>query len=259
MFVSGSGISSPITVKVKPDFKPVTTLGLKWTKLEGGNYRATDRGSSSDVYQASVRFYGKEADINTIIDTIELNRNAGSGTPNQIALSAFTETEQIFGMDVDYTGSINATVLNIESREQNTWKGYGVKLRLQALQPTFAGTPSFPTLQHLDTGYSGDSTYTIRKYDSYTGAFSYQDRANDVGEFTGVFQLSNDDMKAFRRYIATQRGATVSMATIPGVAYPFGTRSSGSYPYNVKIINFDDLGKKGVQWWKCAVTFAEVV
>ena len=149
MLIAGDGITGTVEVKVKPDFRPITTLALQWFQLDSGNWKAVDRTSAEDTYEAEIRTYGTEATIDSIIDAFEDNRTAGSGTPYVLTLSSFESTEHIFGEDVDHSSSISATVLSIGQKEQRTWKGFGLALRLQALSPSFTGSPSLPTLQYL--------------------------------------------------------------------------------------------------------------
>ena len=108
-------------------------------------------------------------------------------------------------------------------------------------------------------GCSGDAEYTVKHNESYTNDnFFYADEQSDIGKFTGTVMLTDHEMTNLRNYIRTQRGNTISLPAISGVAYPFGRKSS-SYPYNVKIVDFQDLGMWSVNFWRCQVTFAEVL
>lgn len=255
MQVSGTGIT-PFTLLVKPDFKPKTIPALEWVECADDNYKAVDRGASQDVYQSSFRVYKAETAINTFIEEVEANRAAGN---HQITLGSFSSTEHIFGADVDYSGSITATVLEIEDRAQKTWKGYAVKVRVQAISPSFTGSATLPAFEHLEVGYVGDSSVPVNKMDTYDGTFSYLDRGTGAGYFTGTFSFSDANMKNLRRYLASQRGSSFSLTGINGVAYPFGKRRDSGYPYTVKCIDWEDLGMRDVGMWRIKMVFAEVV
>jgi len=244
------------TLKVLPDFKALTNLGIGWVQAADKNWFGTDRGASNDVYEAVVTAYGREAYLNAILEEIESNRvNDG----NVIALSGFASDETIFGEDVDHTGTINATVLSVKRRAQATWKGWGVELKLRALSPSFVGTSTFPTLKHCDVGIDGDTDRSINKEDSYSGTFYYADHQSDFGTFTGTFTVTRAEMKSIRRYIATQRTGVYSLGNTFGIDYPFGVNSSGAYPFSCKLIAWDDLGPFGMKWNRLKLKFAEVV
>ena len=248
-------------VKIKPDFVPVTTLALTWTQLSNGNWTCTDRGASNDQYDTTVRFYGTEDSINTIINLIEANRNVN----NILTLSGFNSQEHIFGADLDYTGSITATAIMQGSRRaQKTWRGFELNVKLSCLSSQFTGgSGSLPILRFLETGYDADSDYTINKYDSYNRTFSYQDHRSDYGTFTGIYTFEDQEMIQMRRYVATQRSSDISIPNIIGVQYPFGRRFS-SYPINVKILSFEDQGMatnvpSGRPRWMASIKLGEVI
>jgi hypothetical protein len=255
MQISGTGIT-PFTAKVLPEYKPVTSLAIKWRQALNGNWKGTDRGSSADIYEAEIQLYGKESVIDNFIDEIQANRAADS---HVLTLSSFADTEYIFGEDVDHSGSISATIVKFGSRKQATWKGWALDLKLRAISPSFTGSATFPTLEYLDVGPDADRNWTVNKFDSYIGTFSYQDHNRDSGIFNGVFLLSASDMRDMRRYIATQRTGDFLLTDDFGFGDPFGSRSSGAYPYNCKLIEWEDLGLWGVQWRKIRLKFAEIV
>lgn len=254
MDISGTGISSTITVKVLPRFKVMTKLSMKWREIASKKWVATDRGTTSDIYGAAISVYGKEAAIDELIDALQDNRAADS---HILSLSDFFSTENIFGVDVDHSGSISATVISFPERKQKTFKGWGVDLRLRALSPSFTGSASFPTLNGLDFGVTAKRTWNVNKFDDYSGNYSYQDRVYDSGIFEGVFTLTEANMKSLRRYIASNRTGDYVLQDTFGVAEPFGPRSTAGYPYNVKLIDWEDMGMFGLKWWKIRLKFAE--
>jgi hypothetical protein len=244
-----------VQFKADPDFKPDTRLAIEWFKKSDGNYAAVDRGAASDIYECVISTYGTEIYINDICDKINDNRIAED---NVIVLTDFATTEKIFGAEVVYT-SINATVLEMKRRNQGTWKGFGVEMRLRAIAPTFSGSYVGPVLKYCDVGIDADSDLTIQKYDTNTGTMTYIDSMSDSGLFTGIFTLSDANMIKMRRYLAYARTANWVMTDSFGVAYPFGINSEHSYDFATKIIAWKDLGMFGVKWWRIKLTFAEVV
>jgi len=268
MNITGTGIT-PFTAKISTGWKPDTKLALKWTRKTDDNYFAVDRGQSGDVYESTIRIYGKETasgvfqGVNDFLDELEANRQAGS---NQITMANFADpSEHIFGENLDYSGSLNVAILDIGEREQISLKGWAVKLKVRCLSPTFTGSPALPSLQYLDIGYKADSVITLTKHDTYNGSFSYADMDADYGVFKGNFLFSLANMKAIRQYLRMtnaqggKRGETISISAINGVSYPFGNRRASGYPYNVKIIDFEDMGLWGLHNYRAKITMAEVI
>jgi hypothetical protein len=254
MLISGTGIN--VTLKVLPDYKPVTKLAIKWVQAADGNWSGTDRGADSDVYEAVVNTYGSEAYIDSVLSQIEANRRAAS---NVVSLSNFATDETIFGDDVDYSMAISATVKKVGRKRQGSWHGWGVEITFRAISFTFTGSSSFPTLKWCDVGIDGDGDLTINKDDSFDGTMFYSDHAGDAGTFTGVFTLSRADMVSLRRYIATNRTADYTLNDTFGISKPFGSRSDYQYPFLCKLIGWEDLGALGTKWVRVKLVFAEVV
>lgn len=256
MILSGNGISSQ-NIKILKGFQPDTKLALSWQQLSSGNYACTDRGTTSDLYQCDISFYGTEIFINNIINLFESNREAAT-LSNQITLSTFNSTEHIFGSDLDYSGNINCNVMSIQQRNQGSWRGFSLSMRLAVNTPTFlSGNGYLPPLQILDIGYNGDAEYTVDHQSAYKkNTYFNPDHAADTGIFTGTFTFTDYEMSQIRTYIRKQRGNTISLPQIYGVQYPFGRKSS-SYPYSVKIIDFKDMGMNSVLRWQAQITFAE--
>lgn len=258
MYIEGTGFTK-FSAKIKPDFRPETVLAIQWNQLSSGNFVATDRGSTSDVYDVDIRLYGNESDMISFVNNIELNRTAGS---NVLTLSGFNNQEHIFGADIDYTGNITATA-KLEKRGQKTWKGFEQKLRLSCLSPSFVGgAGALPLLRLLNIGYEADSERRIIKFDSYSRVFSYCEHESDTGNFMGVFTFTDEEMIQIRRLIAVSRGTTFSIPGIYGVNYPWGWRSS-AYPISVKIISFEDMGMYSMSnnspIWAAKMTLAEQI
>lgn len=260
MLISGTSIPANFNVKIKKGFTPETDYALKWIPLSSGNYSCTDRGAAQDKYECTVDFYSTEQteinskkSINEIINALEANRTAGS---NVIQLSNINAGEYIFGADIDYSGTLNCTALTIDRRTQNTWKGWGLSMRLVVSSPSFTGSPVLPVLRCVDVGIDADTDRTINKFRAYDTTLYYADHASDKGLFVGTFTFTTSEMQGLRRYVATQRGSTITISNILGVSYPWGRRTT-SYPLSAKILKFEDMGMFGNSRWKAKITFAE--
>jgi hypothetical protein len=255
MQISGTGITT-FDAKVKPDFNVETTYALQWAKLSSGNWRATDRGKDADIYEATnVRLYGTEDVIDNFINQVEANRVANS---NVITLGSINDSEHIFGADVDYTYGVNATVIDIPHRIQATWKGWSIPLKLRLLSPiVFTGAPALPLFRFLNVGYDADAEYSINKFDSYNGSFSYADHRCDAGIFTGTFVFTDEEMIGLRSYMATTRGASFTMAyNIVGVTNMFGRRTTAFPIVKLKDLTEEKMYNR-VGRWICKLTFVE--
>lgn len=253
MYISGDNITT-FLCHIKPDFKPKTTLALKWIQTASGAWRATDRGASSDIYEAEIRLYAREDTINTFVNAVYANRTYDT---NYFTMSGFEATEHIFGEDVDHSVPITVTIIAIEGPVQKTWLGFEVTVTVRALSPTFASASFLPTLKYLDYGYKGNvQELTINKYDSYYGSYSYQEHGADIGVWEGTLLLCGYHMGAFRRYLASQRGSTITIPSINGVANPFGPTRPG-FPIDCKVTKWEDLGMVGPNNWRMKLTLAE--
>lgn len=253
MYISGTDITPFNLYRFK--FKPKTDIALQWHKVSNGNWVAVDRGAEEDIYKTELYIYGTEAEINNFISELEANR---SGETYYFTLSNFNEIDdQIFGADIDYSGSLDVTVIDWSKRKQKQFKSYTLQLTLQLIEYPYpyTGTPSLPTLKPL-IGYTGDNEYSVEKIDSYDNSFTYIDQNKDTGIFEASFIFNHTDMNAFRRYLmSTIRGSSMSISSIAGVAYPFGV-NRGGYPISVKVLDFiDEL--LNINFWSAKLKLAE--
>lgn len=256
MIITGSGITE-FTAKVLLDYQPLQRFALTWQQLSSGNWAATDRGTTADSYECKISLYGVESEINTFVTEINNSRLYGN---NQITLSDFAETEKIFGHNITHD-TLTATVLDMPQRRRGSFKGWGladVYLKLLST-PVFTGLSTMPTLYFSDFGGDADSDYTFNRKESYTNAITYQDKQSDSGIFEANFTLKNTDFINMLNYIRVTRSGNMTLADTLGVAYPFGTRSTGSYPFTVKLIEWADLGYFGLLYRKMRLRFAEVI
>ena len=265
MLINGSGISPAFSAKILPNFQVQTTLGLKWAQASNGDFYAIDRTSAADDYACTVNLYSKETGdaqfmgINDFITMLENNRNAPSGTPNILALSGFAANEHIFGEDIDYSGTINATYDPAQAwrRTQGSWKGWGISgLRLVAQGASFVGAAALPDIQFVDIGVDADRDQTINKSFTYNRVVSAADHASDFGRFTGTLTLSAPAMRMLRRYRATIRGTAFTFPAIPGILYPFGPEA-GTFPKLVNLIDWQNEQMIAPDKWSVSITLAE--
>lgn len=254
MNINGDGISLT-TVNITEDFLPQTRLAIKW--LDVYNFFGRDNGASQDKYESTIVIYNTETIINTIQTALEANRQA-STTPYVLTMSGFASDEQIFGADIDHSGSLTVEVLHFGRRSKvRTISMHYLALTVILKSPSFVGSNTLPTL-HLDTGkVINDSIRYVTKHVSFDNTISTADTArSDTGIFEGVFIFDDTDMRNFRTYVRSLRTNTFSLTSIPGITYPFGI-SRGTYSFNVNIVDWRDMGRKDFTFWNVRIKFME--
>ncbi len=253
MQISGSNINTFTLLRFQ--FIPDTQPSYRFVKVSNGNWVSIDRGASEDIYLSKIYTYGTESEVNNIIQEIETNRSFES---NYFTISNFnTIDDQIFGADIDYSGSINVTVLNFSKRKQKNFKVFTIELTLQMITKpyVYSGSPSLPTLKP-EIGYTGTSLYTIKKSFSYDNSVTYLDQDNDTGILDINVKLNQVDMRAFRRYLlSTIRGGEMTISNLSGVSFPFGI-NRGGLPIKVKVLKFKDT-LYNVNFWNVRLKMVE--
>ncbi|RPH42662.1 MAG: hypothetical protein EHM87_16115 [Burkholderiales bacterium] len=256
MQIAGDGITT-FTARILPEFRVRTKYALEWFQTSSGHWHYTDRGVTTDTYETEIKMHLLKGSVEELVYQLELNRRAGS---NLLELSNFSSNEEIFGADVDYSGTINATLLGTPNVVQSRLKSYEVIMSLRAIVPAFVGTATFPTLKYLNIGYNANvDKYTINKKDSYTGAYTCLDMASDAAIFEGTFQFSDSEMRNIRRWLAINRGSTISIASIYGVDKPWGVNRSTGYPISAKLLEISGEEMRGVSNWYARLKLGEVL
>lgn len=236
-------------------FKPWPSITVRpaidWTVDSSGYYRGCDRGIAQDIYESSITFTRVEADINSLQNILNLNRG-------QNVLSSFASTgQEIFGPEVNYSGSINATVTDYgEINHIHFNKIASTQIKFRALGVTLLGTsPTLPTLR-LNEGWEGNQEFNNGKGFSYNQSAFYNDHSGNLGRFVGEFTMKPSEARAvFSLLIGTIRANSVVLPTFSGVTYPFGY-SRGSGPFNVKIPKWD-IKRKDLNRWVFKIEFRE--
>lgn len=252
IYITGTGIT-PFYLRINK-FTPKTKLSLKWENVSDNAWVAVDRGTDADVYLSEITIIGTETKINQFITEIEANRSIGS---NYVTLHNFNEVDdQIFGLDVDYSGSIDVTVIDYNKRPQRTLNSWEFTFTLQALSISYDGTPSLPTVTP-EIGYSSYTDRTIEKKETYDNTFYYFDKVSDAGVFEGIFELLRENAQEFKRYLcSTIRGDDMTI-TISGVSYPLGP-NRGTGAVSVKVLEFKEE-QVNINRWRYSLKLAEAI
>jgi len=78
----------------------------------------------------------------------------------------------------------------------------------------------------------------------------------EAGTYQANFSQGLNEMAAIRRYLlVTARATKVPFPTFGGITEPFGPRA-GTGPFDCRIINWRDLGRKNYCDWGLSITFA---
>lgn len=255
MLVKGADITD-FTLNVHPDFKVLTELDMEWFQTSDGNYHAVDRGANGDVYGADITTYGTESYINNIVDQLQANREPRVGT---IRMSEFASDEHIFGEDLDYSTEITGYFVDLDTRQQKSWRGFSLGLTLRVTSPTFSGTAALPDFSGavcVQIGYDGDNSWDYNTYDTYYSNYYYLDHQNDAGLFKGQFNFTQGELRNLRRWLAINRDTSFTLSGLYGVSYPFGSRE-GALPSTVKIIDLKEKKRFGLDRWITELTIAK--
>lgn len=237
------------TVLVVWGYKPITTPAIKWHKIGSGNWRGSDRSALEDVYESQITFKGPRTELVDIETALADNRNEFS--------IICDDAEEIFGADVDYSSSINIVVTSYGRAKQDKFDTWSMPLTLRLLSPTFLSTtPDFTKLRLSSFASTQHSDFDIQKNFTYRNLGYYTDHATDPGVLIGNFTQTKSEMAAIRRYLlTTARASTIVLPAFGGITTPFGSRE-GVGPFNVKVKNWDDQGRKNLIDWGLQIEFA---
>lgn len=243
------------TIYTVQNFKPETKWSVKWLKTSSGNFKGSDRGTSEDVFESSMKFRGTLADLTTLETELNSNRNTFSAT--------FGTGEEIFGMDLDYSSPYTVSVIQYGRIQKVAFKVFEMPLKLRIISsPSFTGTAAITALRKASHSDQRESEYDITRvytYDTDTFNFDhYSSSKQGAGIYRANFIQKNDEMKAIRRYLlTTARANSISMPSFDDMDYPFGT-VAGTGPFTVKIIEWNDGGRINPLEWNLSITFARI-
>jgi hypothetical protein len=233
---------------------PVPSIqpAIAWVQNSAGEWTGSDRGAAQDIYSAEVTFTDTDAQIDSLKTILNANREG-------LTLSALQA--EVFAPNVNHTGSISCSVVDFGVREHVQWAGpsnnvQSLAVTFQALSPPLlTTTPSLATLR-LQTGYSGDHSWTAGRNFSLDQTAAYSDHRSDVGLFRGRFQQTRAEAQAILRYLlVTARAASFTLPTFSGVTYPFGV-SRGTGPFTCRVPKFG-VSRKNLNRWILDIEFAE--
>lgn len=244
--VAGTGVS----VKQWPS--PRIEPAIRWIQSSGGNWSGSDRGAAQDVYTSECVLMGTEAELDTMEGAFEDNREG-------LTLAAFTAP--LFAPNVNHTGSISATLIEMGRRKHVSFAAgsaagvYELPVTLRAISPTLLGTsPSLATL-NIQEGFEADRSFEGRRAFTYNQTAVYGDWSIDAGRFVGKFRQSTAHTQAILAYLlTTARNNTVAFPSI-GVSYPWGNAIT---PTNCKIKSFA-LTRVNFVFWDVDIELVEVI
>jgi hypothetical protein len=243
-----NGYAEEMHIKTS-QFAVNTTLALQWVQAANGDWYATDRGSDNDYYEATVTMKGRYQELSDIMSEINTNRTTGN---NVLFADRFESDEKIFGADIVYTNGLSVTIEEFPDIEQKSLNVFQIKFKLRLLKPyTFVTYVGIPDLYPAQIGYDAKvQDWTINKYDTYKGVYTYIDHNNDAGIFNGTFIFNDTDMAQLRRHHATTRGSMLSISDIPGIYNAFGPNGM-VYPIEARIKSISNERMRDPNYWMC--------
>jgi len=233
-------------------FRPVTRPAIKWIETADGNWKASDRGSSEDVYEAEIMFKGPESELSDLETVLDSNKENFSITCG--------EGEEIFGADIDYSSYLDVTVVNYSSPNptRDSFSTWSMGLRLRLLSPSFVATAgSLSNLRLAQNAYTAYSEFDATKTFAYDGAANYLDADTEAGVFSARFKQTQTEAEEVRRYMLnTNRTGNLTFPSI-GVSKPFGQRA-GTGPFTVRIVEWSDEPRPNLIDWIFHIKMARV-
>jgi len=237
------------TVYTPWGYRPITLLSTSWIQQANGNWSADDRGTAQDVYESAISFKGPESELSELETILANNRENFSITCGG--------GEEVFGADIDYSSALDVSVIKYGDISRISKAQYSMPMRLRLFSPSFTGSASIADLRLQSFRYKPNSDFSITKNFTLNGSATYIDEETDPGFFEAEFLQTHDEMKAIRRYLTTTaRTAAISYPSF-GVSKPFGQRV-GAYSGNVKIIKWEDLGRRNYINWGLRLTMVRV-
>ena len=234
-----------------PFGQPRVVPAIEWVQDAAGYWNGSDRGASQDVFEAKVTFAGLDATLDSLQSVLQANREG-------VTLSSFTTTgQEIFGPEIDYTGSISATVVEIEPRSHHTLnKVSEVGVTFRAISPTKRGTTASLATLRLQEAWEGDQDWTATKAFAYGQTAYYADHRGDVGRIQATYQQKPAEARAIMAYLlSTARANAVTLPTFPGITYPFG-QPRGSGPFSAKVRSWE-VTRKDLNRWIFKIEWVE--
>lgn len=249
------------TVYLPWGYKPVTKPAIKWIQKADGNWSGVDRTASADIFDADIIFKGPKTELKDLEDDLNSNR------ASNLAVT-FSTGEEVFGADIDHTeikvDSSSVRILDYGEPKRVSFAQYVMSLRLRLKTPVYTGSASLSALRLTSYAHQAGSEFDVWSLFSLDGnPVADFDHGTDPGIFIGNFTQTHTEMKNIRRYLlTTARANTLSSFDFSafGVDEPFGQRYSGEgSSFNVKIIDWKDLGRKNFIDWGLQITFARVI
>jgi len=243
------------TIYVSQSFRPDTKPSIKWNPVSNGNRRGSDRGIAEDVYESAVLFRGTLAELTTLETVLNDNRN-------ELEITCGTG-EELFGMDLDYSGALSVSVTNYGIIPKVGFKMFEMALKLELVDtPSFIGSAAITQLRKASHQDRRNSKYDIKRnwtYDRVLFSVDHDSSAKQgEGIYTANFSQTNEEMKSIRRYLlTTARAKNIDMPDFDNMDYPFGT-VAGTGPFTVKVIKWSDGGRIDPNEWKLSITFSRV-
>lgn len=233
-------------------FTPEFVPGIEWIQVANRNWKGIDRGADNDQYFSDItitRDYTTASTFGayTYIDRILFNVT--------MAISNFSNSEKVFGPNIDYSGGLNVDVVEVGDWVKKNISTYEAtfKLKLHG-SPSFVAGASLPTI-YIES-HSLEAQRTLNVLDSYHNQVYYLDELSDAYFQTINCVMSTSDLSNFLNYWQTKRASAFTLPEISGVRYPFGPNSTAVWPVDVKIIDFS-FSVRDINYWDVTIVLVQ--
>jgi len=228
-----------IDVKVI-DFDKSILINYNLIENSARQLLSIDRGASSDRYECTFTFRGKQSYIDLIIQTLTDLRAAN------LPVELTECNESFFGENIDYTLPIDCVVTNFGKSSSPNFNVFDLTVTLLADTNTlsFIGTPNLPLrLRCLQNSFEAYSDWNTTVNETYFRSAYFVDSEEDTYTFTGDYIVNNTDLQNILAFHKTIRGNNFATNDIQfGVPKMFGpTVSETSHVVVIKEITYSRM------------------
>jgi len=240
-----------VDVKIQK-YKPDVKLSYRMERMSSLKYVRLDRGYASDLYECEIETYGTQEYCESLMTILQTQRY-GYQTGNPLYLSEFAlnKGEAIFGNNVDYTGSIDAIVIDTPKMKNESFKVFSLTFKLRALGVTFDNViPNPIAMTCVWSGWQGGEPEWDRTVnDTYNNDNFVTIVKNNDSKFVGKFTCSTEDSIKLLEYFRISRGQNLAVPlTWIGVDHAFGIgKTLSSYDFIMTKLEVEQISPLYVQ------------
>jgi hypothetical protein len=176
--------------------------GYEWVEKSNNKVVTIDRGASSDLYESEIHLRGKFNEINSIYNFLLESRKV----PN-ITMSGVNSCESPFGENINYTGSLNVIILDVEDVKQEALNSFTLSFYMRLVSfPLFVGNDALPSMRCLDVKDIRKREWSRHVQVSYFNDNYGVEKDNDIIGMEVTTSLSLQDTISILNFHRSKRG-----------------------------------------------------